>query len=340
MPRNIRSEWRAQVGCSPGQLPRVADPAGRHPVVLAFVFAGHGGDGGHLVLVRHEPGHESVDPDAVGRPFHRQGLDQVLHSSFGRRRVGEARSSGPCVGSTHVDDRPFPARRDEAPGNLPRAQVSPVQHDVDHGAPCVGAHVLGRHRKVAGRVVDQVVDRAQPRLDHLEHRGDGVGIADVAGDSEGAAAGLLDRRHPSRPVGLVAAHDGHCSAEAPELGGDRLAQPGAAAGHDHDGSVIGAIRQGRDAGGRGLGQAGRGHGRRSYPRVPPDPRVAGSRRGHVPERAGTDPERTATDSGTGCSFRGGCLVVPSPAGALRWSVSCSLARSPTGSLRWLRGSSA
>ena len=56
--------------------------------------------------------------------------------------------------------------------------------------------------------------------------------------------------------------------EAAELGGDGLAQPGAAAGHHHHRSVVGAGGQRGRADRRGRGQAGRGHGGGSYPRRP------------------------------------------------------------------------
>ena len=72
VPGDVGGVGRAEVGGGPGQLPGVPDPARRHPVVLALVLAGHGGDGGDLVLVGHEPGHQAVDPDAVGGPLDRR----------------------------------------------------------------------------------------------------------------------------------------------------------------------------------------------------------------------------------------------------------------------------
>ena len=51
--------------------------------------------------------------------------------------------------------------RNEPSGQVATAQVGPVEHDIDDRSPGVGAHVLGRHGEVAGRVVDEHVDRAR-----------------------------------------------------------------------------------------------------------------------------------------------------------------------------------
>ena len=128
-----------------------------------------------------------------------------------------------------------------------RAEEGAVEHDVDHRAPGVGAHVLGRHREVARRVVDQHVDRAEGGLDAVEGGGDRVGVADVARRGPCLRPGGLDGGHPGRPVLLVAAEDRHRGAQPTELGGDGLAEAGAAAGHDHHGAVIGAGHQGGGA---------------------------------------------------------------------------------------------
>src|SRR5205814_9071535 len=93
-------------------------------------------------------------------------------------------------------DRAGGSGREMAAGELTRAEERAVEGDVDDAPPRVRRHVLGGHREVRRRVVDQDVWEPEPLLGHVEGGDDLAGIAD----------GALDRDDPSteRAEGLAA----------------------------------------------------------------------------------------------------------------------------------------
>ena len=112
-----------------------------------------------------------------------------------RRRVDEARAARPRVRRADVDDRARRARGDVAAAELTRAEERAVERDVDDGAPRVRRHVLGRHREVRGRVVDQHAGQPELGLGGVERGRDLLGVADVARDG----------RAPRAPIASIAA---------------------------------------------------------------------------------------------------------------------------------------
>ena len=127
--------------------------------------------------------------------------------------------------------------------NSRAAEERAVERDVHDRAPGVGRHVLAGHREVGRRVVDEHPGQAE-RVGSAASKAAAicVGLADVAGDGDA----------PPPPVASMAARAGvagaracgwRCTidaAEPGELGGDGLAQAGAAAGDEHAGAVEGA----------------------------------------------------------------------------------------------------
>jgi hypothetical protein len=189
--------------------------------------------GGH-VLVGHQTRDQAVHLDAVGAPFDGEGLDQVLHPGLGGRGVHEAGAAGPGVAGPDVDDRPRRARREVTATELSAAHEGAVEGDVDHGAPGVGRHVLGRDREVGRSVVDQHSRQAEGGDGGVERCAHRLGVADVAADV--SAPG---RRSPRDGLGGggevlgLAAGDDHRLPAGRTRTRSRLAQAGAAAGDEH-----------------------------------------------------------------------------------------------------------
>ena len=155
---------------------------------------------------------------------------------------------------------PRRAGAEVTPPELATAEERAVQRDVDDGAPGVGRRVLGRHGEVGRGVVDEHLREPERVGRGVERGGDRVGVADVALDGEHGGADLLDRGLTGVEVLGLAAGDHDRRAEASELGRDRLAEPGAGAGHEHRDAVVGAGRQCGCSEGRGWGEAdGLGH---------------------------------------------------------------------------------
>ena len=151
--------------------------------------------------------------------------------------AAECAKPGPPV---HAYDAPtlmiepgVPAR-EVAAAELAGAEERAVERDVDDGAPRVGRHVLGRHREVGGRVVDEHAGQAERGLGGVEGGGDLLGVADVARrpSSTGAPSASIAVAAGVEVLGL-AAGDHDRRAEAGELGRDGLAEAGAAAGDEH-----------------------------------------------------------------------------------------------------------
>src|SRR5690606_14108151 len=131
---------------------------------------------------------------------------------------------GPGVGGQDVEDAAAPALPDPVPGHGPGAVEGPVQHDVDHGVPAVDGQFLGGTDEVAGGVVDQDVDAAEPvqgRLDHVVHL---LRVADIHGHYQGLAAPGFDLGGGSPEVVLVAAGKDQPGTQPAELQGHGLAQ--------------------------------------------------------------------------------------------------------------------
>jgi hypothetical protein len=137
------------------------------------------------------------------------------------------------------------------PRELARAEERAVEGDVDHGAPRVRRHVLGRYGEVRRRVVDQHLRQPVGRLGGVERGRDLLGIADVAADGRDRRAQRCHRLVPGFEVLGLAAGDHDRRAEPGELQRDGLAQAGAGAGDEHRGTVERAGRQ------RVLAQRGR-----------------------------------------------------------------------------------
>ncbi len=146
----------------------------------------------------NRPGHEPVDLDAVRPPLDREGLGHVLHARLRRRGVREPGAAGPRVRRAHVDDRARRALDEVTAGELARAEERAVQRDVDDRAPRVRRHVLGRHREVRRRVVDQHAGQPERGRRGVERGRDLLGIADVARHGLDASAEL--RRSPACPA--------------------------------------------------------------------------------------------------------------------------------------------
>ena len=211
------------------------------------------GDVGGHVLVGHQARHQAVDLDAVGAPLDGERLGQVLHAGLRRRGVREPGPTGPGVGGTHVDDRPGLARREQPTAVLPAHEERAVEGDVDDRAPRVGGQILAGRREVGRRVVDQHTGQAEAGLDPVEGRGDAVRVADVALDDLHRCADRRDRVASRLEVLRLAGEDRQVGAQSGELGGDRLAQAGAASGDDDRHAVVGA---GHERGGAGCGGMG------------------------------------------------------------------------------------
>src|SRR5262249_11652970 len=122
-----------------------------------------------------------------------------------------------------------------------------VQHDVDDRSPSVRAQFGGGHGEVAGSVVHEDADRTERLLHRVERRGHRLRLPHVDRDTDSASTHRLDGRHPARAMALVAARDRDRGAEPRELDPHRLAEAGAAAGHQHDLAVERAGRTHRGA---------------------------------------------------------------------------------------------
>ena len=82
---------------------------------------------------------------------------------------------------------------DQAAAQLARAVEGPVEDDLHHRVEGVGGEVLRRGQEVAGRVVDELVGRAQLRLQRRRSaRAHGLRLADVGGGEGGLSAGGAD----------------------------------------------------------------------------------------------------------------------------------------------------
>src|SRR5690606_25359236 len=103
--------------------------------------------------------------DPVGRPFHGEGAGHGEDAGLGRGGRDHERGAGPGVGGHDVEDRSAAAAADHvAPDGEGRVEGA-VEHRLHHGVERVGREVLGGGEEVAGRVVDEDVDPAEP-VDH------------------------------------------------------------------------------------------------------------------------------------------------------------------------------
>ena len=87
----------------------------------------------------------------------------------------------------------------EAARHVPGA----VEVEVDHGAPPVVGDGGGQGRELAAGVVDEEVDLAVGVVDDVAQRVDLIGLADVGGNGEAAAAAPRRWRPPPRPGSAV-----------------------------------------------------------------------------------------------------------------------------------------
>ena len=138
--------------------------------------------------------------------------------------------------------------------NSPRHEERPVQRDVDHRSPRIGRHVLGGHREVGGRVVDQHIGQAERRGGLVEGGGDLLGIPDVTRhDFNGSRDGLNGGPGGVEMFRLAARHH-QIGPEPGELDRDGSAQTGPATGDQNGLALVRAGRQGTGALLRRLGQ--------------------------------------------------------------------------------------
>ena len=150
-----------------------------------------------------------------------------------------------------------------AAGELAGAEERAVQRDVDDGAPRVRRHVLGRHREVGRRVVDQHAGQA-------EAGSAASNAAAICSGSRMSHATVVDRARRARPTASWPAS--RCSGlrlaitiDAPRRANSvaiALPEAGAAAGDEHGGAVEGAGGQ-RAGARRRAARAGRGVGGRA-----------------------------------------------------------------------------
>ena len=94
--------------------------------------------------------------------------------------------------------------------------------------------------KFAAALFTSTPGKPERRFRLVERRGDLIGVADVTRDDGDRRADRFDRLLARVEVLGLAARDHQRRAEARELGGDRLPEPGARAGDEHADAVVGA----------------------------------------------------------------------------------------------------
>ena len=125
------------------------------------------------------------------------------------------------------------ARLHHAPAGL-RHPVGAVEVDVDHPPELLRRLARGGHGGADAGVVDQHVDAAELAHGLLDHARAVLGLGDVGGDGDAAAAERLDALGGLlEPLGAAGA-DRDVGAGFGEAGGERGAEPGGGAGDDGD----------------------------------------------------------------------------------------------------------
>ena len=132
--------------------------------------------------------------------------------------------TGPGVARPDVDDARRGVRREVSASELSSNEEGPVESYVDHGAPGVGRHVLGRHRKVRGRIVDAHLRDSEGCFGRVEHGGNRLRVTDVADDRFDRRPEFFDRGATRVEVLLFTTGDHDARPEAGEFLGDPLAQ--------------------------------------------------------------------------------------------------------------------
>src|SRR5690606_11574067 len=127
------------------------------------------------------------------------------------------------------------AGRDPALAQGQRHVDGPVQHDSEHGVERSVRQPLGGRDEVAGGVVHQDVDRAEPLVGGVDDLLDRCRVADVEAHGEDLAAGLLGELASRRLQHLEAtARDDGPRPQFQEAPGHGATQPGATACDEND----------------------------------------------------------------------------------------------------------
>src|SRR3954451_16577779 len=188
-------------------------------------------------------GADAVHPDAAGGVLERERVGQVLHAALGHRVPDEPRLGDHLVDAGHVDDGTgLTGPQPRADGLLAAEERAPEvdrQDLVERG----DGQFIGVRRDLDAGVVDEEVDAAVLAEGPLEHCADLVLLRHVGADEDRVRPGGGHLLHADVDAvldglpGLLGALarpdvvDGDVDALLTEPDGDRLADSGAAAGH-------------------------------------------------------------------------------------------------------------
>ena len=191
------------------------------------------GEAPHALGVADRAGRDRVHPDPVGAPLHRAGAGQRVDARLGRGDVRLQRHPLQLERGGDVDDVPAVLAEPRVERGL-RHVVGAEEVDVDDGLEPVGRDLRHRGREIAGGVVHEDVELAEPVDDPADdplHRGRVADVADVEVRLDVLAAQLVRRLLESL---CVAAGDGDARAVVAEHPADLLPDSGRAAGDERD----------------------------------------------------------------------------------------------------------
>jgi hypothetical protein len=144
-----------------------------------------------------------------------------------------------------VHDPPATAARDHPAGRDLGAQERPREVDLEGASPARERVVEQRRAVVRAGVVDEDVDPAEAPGHGLDHRADGVRVAQVGPDHDVPAA-VQRRGHGLRLLGVAPVMHRDAVAVRRERARDRRADPPRGARHEHR-APFALVRHGRDA---------------------------------------------------------------------------------------------
>src|SRR5271166_283146 len=170
---------RGQKRCGPTDIGRGGHPAERHVLRDRGDRLGVAVEQVGLLGFDHAH-HAGVHPD-LGPPFHRQRLREALQAGLGRPVRAGAGGWPPAAETADVDDRPAALLVLHLLIGALRNQQRTNQIEFDDLAVELRAGLRGQYVRRPSRIVDDDIEAAVFVDDRVDHRLDGLLVADVAG---------------------------------------------------------------------------------------------------------------------------------------------------------------